>query len=558
MPASTEVFTEENAKRSPVPPVASTKKTYFSETVRFWQWIFAAIVTTVALAYLAFLWGQHSDIAELHSGSERRLAALNAALFAPIDKFGYLPSVTASLPFVLTAFNSQNDRAIIAQTNTALNTLNTTAKSEVIYLLNLQGIVIASSNAQERDSFVGKDYSFRPYFKQAIEHRLGRFYGMGTTSLLPGYYMSSAVMSGDKLVGVAVVKIDMTGFDNGWNLHDQMAVTDGNGIIFLSSIADWKYRPLNALTAKTLTQLRRTRQYDNALKGALDTEVLKDISSSEQLVRISIPENNAQHSAATDYFTKSEKLPDSDWTVHVFIPVDDVDSRARLDAVITLAMLAFVAIVCLYIRQVRANLRDREESRLALLSAHATLEQNHHELKLISERLQITAVTDPLTGAYNRRYFFDATEKLLFSQRSSDSSLSLIMIDIDYFKQINDQHGHPVGDMVLRELTDLARQLLRDGDLFVRFGGEEFMIALPNANAGDAVLIAKRLCEQVRSTRFTPLDADISVTISCGVSAYHRGEPDIDAAIKRADQALYMAKQQGRNRVILGEPCESA
>ena len=202
----------------------------------------------------------------------------------------------------------------------------------------------------------------------------------------------------------------------------------------------------------------------------------------------------------------------------------------------------------------RANLHDREASQRALEAAHATLEQNHHELKLISEQLQLTSVTDPLTGAYNRRYFFDATEKMLFSQRSTDATLSLVMIDIDYFKQINDQYGHPVGDLVLRALTDLAHQLLRDADLFVRFGGEEFMIALPNATAADAVVIAERLCEQVRSAHFAPLGAKISVTISCGVSEHHRGEPDIDAAIKRADQALYAAKEQGRNRVALGEP----
>lgn len=84
-------------------------------------------------------------------------------------------------------------------------------------------------------------------------------------------------------------------------------------------------------------------------------------------------------------------------------------------------------------------------------------------------------------------------------------------------------------------------QLLRDADLFVRFGGEEFVIVLPNASAADAVVLAKRLCDQVRSAQFAPLGVEISVTISCGVSVHHCDEPDIDAAIKRADQALYVA-----------------
>lgn len=552
MPPPIEFSKKENDDCSAA-STAPSIKARCSKTLRLWLWVIGAAATTVVLAYLSFLWGRQSDIANLHDGSERRLASLNAALFAPIDKFSYLPDVTASLPIVSTALIAQNDPSVISQTNNFLNTLNANAKSEVIYLLNAKGVVIASSNAQERDSFVGKDYSFRPYFRQAMEYRKGKFYGMGTTSLLPGYYLSSAVLAGDKTLGVVVVKIDMTGFDGGWNLRDQMAVTDGNGIIFLSSIVDWKYRPLHTLAATTLTQLKRTRQYDNALRDALDTEVLKDIAPNEQLVRIALPGNKAGHIAAATYFTRSERLPGSDWRVHVFIPIDDIDSRARWTAAITLVVLAFIAIACLYLRQVRANLREREASQRALEEAHSTLEQNHHELQLISEQLQITSVTDPLTGAYNRRYFFDATEKLLISQRNSDVSLSLIMIDIDHFKQINDQHGHPAGDQVLRALTELARQLLRDADLFVRFGGEEFMIALPNATAADAVVIAERLCRQVRAAPITPFGTAIPVTISCGVAEHHRGEPDIDAAIKRADQALYTAKEQGRNRVVLSE-----
>ena len=552
MPYSKKLDHNDKIKKPP-PTSRFVGKTQFGTALRLWQRIFVVCSIVLALAYLSFLWGRQTDIAKLHEGSERRLALLSATLFAPIDKFSFLPAVTASFPIVSLALRSENDEAILDKANNFLNTLNANAKSAVIYLLNKEGVVIASSNSQERDSFVGKNYAFRPYFKQAVEHGTGKFFGMGTTSLLPGYYLSNAVVDGKEILGVVVVKIDMSSFDTGWKLSDHMAVTDSNGIIFLSSIADWKYHPLHALRPDTLSQIKRTRQYENALKDALDTEVLKYLGAGEQLVKIRLPSDVNSREAATTYFTKSEKLPGSDWTVNVFVPIDDIDSRARITAVIAVSAMAFIGILYLYFRQVRANSIDRETSRQALEAAHATLEQRHHELQTVSEQLQITAATDPLTGAFNRRYFFDATEKLILSQRSTDASLSLIMIDIDHFKQINDKYGHPAGDQVLRELTDLTRNLLRDADLFVRFGGEEFVIALPNASATDAMTIAERLCAQVSSTTFDPQGIALSVTISCGVAQHRTSERSIEAAIKRADTALYAAKAQGRNRVIAGE-----
>lgn len=521
--------------------------------LRYWRVILTVGPIAIALFYLTFMLGRQADLAKLHEGSERRLAVLSAALFGPIDKFSYLPQVVATSPVLSNALAAPKNPAAIAQANQFLSTLNASAKAAVVYLLDRKGVAIASSNWQEQDSFVGRDYSFRPYFKQAFERGSGKFYGMGTTSLLPGYYVSGAVLDGAVVTGVVVVKVDMSSFDTGWKLRDQMAITDANGIIFLSSISEWKYRPLRALGADTLMQLRRTRQYENVLREALDTEVLKDLAPGEQLVRIALPAARGHPTVATTYFAKSAQLPGSDWSVNVFTPIDDIDSRARWTAAIALVVLAFIGMIFLYIRQVRANLHDRENSRRALEAAHENLGQKHIELQAISEKLQVTSATDPLTGAYNRRYFFETIEKLLHSQRGTDVSLSLIMTDIDFFKQINDRYGHPIGDQVLKSLTALAKNLLRDADLFVRFGGEEFVIALPNATQADALAIAQRLCQQVRTTAFGEANEPIVVTISCGVAQYVAGDGDIDAVIKRADVALYQAKQRGRDRVVAAD-----
>lgn len=531
-----------------MPPRSRSK--WLSSALQFCCVLFTLGPIVVVVVYIAFVWGEQTDLVKLHKGSERRLALLSATLFAPIDKFSYLPQVAATFPILPEALSHPNDEATRSRANRFLNNLNTTAKSAVIYLLNRQGVVVASSNWHDGDRFVGNDYSFRPYFKQALERGSGAFYAMGTTSLLPGYYISSAVVDGANVLGVVVVKVDMTGFESNWKMREQMVITDAAGIIFLSSISDWKYRPLHPLSANTLLKLKHTRQYENVLKDPLETEVLKDLGLNEQVVRVSLPAGSASHLEPTTYFTKRAKLAGSDWTVNVFIPVDGIDSRARWTAAIALVAMGFVGMLALYARQVQSNLRDREASRRALEAAHSTLGQKHEELQSISQKLLVTSATDPLTGAYNRRYFFDTLEKLLFSQRSTDSSFSIIMIDIDYFKQINDRYGHPAGDEVLKALTILTKKLLRDADLFARFGGEEFVIALPSATLTDAVHIAQRLCEQVQAASFGQLGEPIAVTVSCGVAQYSAGDDDIDAVIKRADGALYLAKEQGRNRVV--------
>jgi two-component system, NtrC family, C4-dicarboxylate transport sensor histidine kinase DctB len=190
-------------------------------------------------------------------------------------------------------------------------------------------------------------------------------------------------------------------------------------------------------------------------------------------------------------------------------------------------------------------------SRNALEQALASLEQKHRELHKLSNEFRAASITDPLTAVYNRRFFFEATAKLVSAASRHHHPLSILMIDIDHFKKINDTYGHLAGDAVLQALAAHWREALREEDICARFGGEEFIIALPNTDATLAAAVAERLLS--RSSR-QPLDADghpCRVTISCGVSQFRFNEHSIEETLKRADEALYAAKNAGRKRVVV-------
>ncbi|MES2047382.1 MAG: diguanylate cyclase [Pseudomonadota bacterium] len=170
----------------------------------------------------------------------------------------------------------------------------------------------------------------------------------------------------------------------------------------------------------------------------------------------------------------------------------------------------------------------------------------------LRERLHDESVRDPLTGLFNRRYLNHELLRLWASMRNNDQVLAVLMIDVDHFKQVNDNYGHDTGDSVL---CDLARRLLRSsrpGDVLARFGGEEFVMILPGAEQDIAERRAVDICaKQAGNAVRLPNGTDLKVTISIGVATARRSEQGVDTALllSRADQALYSAKEAGRNRV---------
>ncbi|WDU63555.1 diguanylate cyclase [Pseudomonas poae] len=167
------------------------------------------------------------------------------------------------------------------------------------------------------------------------------------------------------------------------------------------------------------------------------------------------------------------------------------------------------------------------------------------DLKRVEEELRALSITDSLTGIHNRRYFQDRLKAEMVRLNRASGALSVIMLDVDHFKRINDQHGHAVGDGVLQELCTRISQRLRRSDVFCRLGGEEFMVLCPNTAGEQAYSLAMELWQALRSAPMEPVGM---VTASFGVASW-RVDEGIDGLLLRADSAVYVAKQAGRDRV---------
>ena len=161
------------------------------------------------------------------------------------------------------------------------------------------------------------------------------------------------------------------------------------------------------------------------------------------------------------------------------------------------------------------------------------------------------AITDPLTGLYNRRYMESHLNSLLEQAVSRKKPLTVLVLDIDYFKAINDTHGHDAGDDVLREFSFRIKKSIRGIDLACRYGGEEFVVVMPETDLTVATMVAERLRRRIATEPFPVQDGarTIEVTISVGISALGKGDTTA-TILKRADAALYRAKRDGRNRVV--------
>ncbi len=179
--------------------------------------------------------------------------------------------------------------------------------------------------------------------------------------------------------------------------------------------------------------------------------------------------------------------------------------------------------------------------------------------KRLQERLRANyrrslslALTDELTGLYNRRYVFAHLNELLARLPEGGNETAVMLFDIDHFKLVNDRHGHPAGDEVLRELSERALLHVRSVDLVGRLGGEEFIVVMPETSLGGAEIVAERLRAAVADELFTLRENGkvVPVTISIGVAVTGEGDDTLDNLLKRADDALYTAKNAGRNRVI--------
>lgn len=254
------------------------------------------------------------------------------------------------------------------------------------------------------------------------------------------------------------------------------------------------------------------------------------------------------------------------WQLHVYYP-----SFVKELPVVNAAFVVYAAMLLVRSRGehrrtlewVRARLTQRllldqlnQNVRQELL-VHETLRLRTLELENSNRKLGELAIRDGLTGALRRGHIEGELRRLVKGLQRKPGDLSVQMLDLDFFKRVNDQYGHAVGDEVLRRVAALAQETMRGSDLFGRWGGEEFIVLLPDATLLQAVEAAERLRLAIQRQEFRAEDGAVfNVTVSIGVAQF-APDDSADTLTQRADKALYAAKRAGRNRVMAYEPGQS-
>lgn len=207
-----------------------------------------------------------------------------------------------------------------------------------------------------------------------------------------------------------------------------------------------------------------------------------------------------------------------------------------------------LSVVSSIIHETRYFIKESKQLETDLVTSSKELK--HYKSELVNARIE--AITDALTGLYNRRGFDERLKKLLNDRRRSGTSFSIIMTDLDHFKDVNDNHGHLIGDKVLQAFAKLLTSNTRETDFVARYGGEEFILLLPNTSLDNAYMVAENIRKAIEKLRVKQAKTGTvigSITASFGV-ATHRFDETANDILDRCDQAMYRAKNSGRNKTV--------
>ena len=196
------------------------------------------------------------------------------------------------------------------------------------------------------------------------------------------------------------------------------------------------------------------------------------------------------------------------------------------------------------------TLTERHNKQLRQLQKIVKISDHYQQmLQDLNESLRIASTQDPLTGLFNRRLMLDRLQNEAALTNRRDNLFSVLMLDIDHFKRVNDTWGHHVGDVALTMVASALQLTIRTSDVCARWGGEEFLVLLPDTSEAGALEIAGRILIAIRGLRVPQMPAEQNLTVSIGLAQHGRGA-DLDETLMRADHALYAAKAAGRDRVM--------
>jgi two-component system C4-dicarboxylate transport sensor histidine kinase DctB len=324
------------------------------------------VLAAAAIAYYGNVLATKTYLDQAASRGQTTLRLAVAVLRGQMSRYQSLPALIADHYDIQALLTDPDNPALRAKADAYLKEINVLLASSDIYVIKPGGETIAASNYDGPVSFVGENFSYRPYYQDAIQGRQGRFFALGTTSLKRGYYFSAPVTIRDEIKGVVVFKVDIDAIEASWKGDDyEILVSDPEGIIFMTDQPDWLYSSLKPLTADRLARTEASRRYANATLRELPI-TQTSANAGHELMTIAVSGN------AREYLVLAEPMPEAGWTVSVLLDTAPVYAQAMTSVIAALLLLGLAVLAAAILLQRRARLRERLELQR---SAQAELEE---------------------------------------------------------------------------------------------------------------------------------------------------------------------------------------
>ncbi|MBB1488779.1 ATP-binding protein [Oceanospirillum sediminis] len=393
------------------------------------------VLMFIFLVWQAAVWTERYELQQLHNQASHELTLNIANLRGKLDKYEYLPELLATKQ-ELAAYLLNITPLSTLRLNSTLKTYQQITRVSDIYLLNTDGTTVAASNWQSPRSFIGKNFSFRPYYRDAIQGQKGRFYGLGTTSGERGYYYSYPVFAGQSVIGILVVKIVIDDLEIPWQDPDtEFVVSDPDSVIFISSNQHWLLRSLHPLPEKDRVRINSSRRYGDRQIETLPYQTIDELNPDTWLVRIA-PDNPDNAARINRYLQTSLPMPDAGWRVHILKNTRKVRTEILKNCLLTAGIYLVVVLLSMYSVQrqriQRERIRHDRETQKAL-------EVNEARIRAILDNTQAGIMTMDRLGKID--YINPSAERL-------------------FGYQLHELHGQNFNELILEQDRNIGVQAL--------------------------------------------------------------------------------------------------
>lgn len=352
--------------------------------------VLLALASLVAVTMLSYILVERRQLDDLHRTMASRAELYAATIGGALAKYEFLPLAIAQSDEVAALLETRSPDKV-ERVNAYLEEMNQRAGAFAVYVINPQGEVYASSNWKEPTSYVGQNYGFRPYFRQAATGGTGRFYGIGVSTREAGHFIALPIRRHGRIIGVAAAKVSLDWLEQSWRMPsvaEQIWVTDANGVILLSSISDFKFKTLAPLSESARKSILEQRQFLHETLPPLPYRIEERLAGGAMLLSLKLPSEGG----SSGYMAVSSRLNPLEWQITVLAELGQVRAAARNAAIAAALGWTVLWLGILYALQRRRRIAERLNAQQALKRANDELEvkveQRTAALRDANQRLQ--------------------------------------------------------------------------------------------------------------------------------------------------------------------------